>query len=180
MQKIRLFHHFLLELQLIQKSCNLIGREHFGPYLRNQIFAKYGICAGTQQLIENFFIDQIQKKLKTKFSNKFKKPYFWSIFPVFGAKNFFPKNPVLSRTTPYGPLTPCLVSGKTNEMEGKLLRKLRDGRTEGRKDGQPRIHKTLPATVRGLKEPNFSIKLRLKLTQSEVKQVCLSSCAYII
>ena len=35
MQKVRPFYHFLLEIQSIYKSCNLIGREHFGPYLRN-------------------------------------------------------------------------------------------------------------------------------------------------
>ena len=47
MQKIRLLHWFVLEIWLIKKSCNLIGWEHFGPYLRNQNFPKYGICAGT-------------------------------------------------------------------------------------------------------------------------------------
>ena len=39
----------------------MIGREHFGPYLRNQIFPKYGISARIQQILA-FFIDQIQKK----------------------------------------------------------------------------------------------------------------------
>ena len=28
------------------RSCNPIGLEHFGPYLRNQIFLICGICAG--------------------------------------------------------------------------------------------------------------------------------------
>ena len=46
-QKIRLFHWFVLEIWLIRKSCNLIGWEHFGSYLRNQNLPKYGICAGT-------------------------------------------------------------------------------------------------------------------------------------
>ena len=36
MQKIRLFHHIVREIDL--KSCDLIGQEYFGPYLRNQIF----------------------------------------------------------------------------------------------------------------------------------------------
>ena len=31
----------------------------------------------------NKFTEQIQKKAMTKFSNKFKKPYFWPIFPFF-------------------------------------------------------------------------------------------------
>ena len=33
------------------KILNLIGSEHFGLYLRKKIFPKYGICAGTQQII---------------------------------------------------------------------------------------------------------------------------------
>ena len=33
-----------------KKSYNLIGWEHFGPYLRSQNFPKYGICAGIQQI----------------------------------------------------------------------------------------------------------------------------------
>ena len=48
MQKIRLFNCFVLKVWLIKKTCNLIGCEHFGQYLRNQNFPKYGICAGTQ------------------------------------------------------------------------------------------------------------------------------------
>ena len=51
MQKIRLFHRFVLELGLIKKSCSLIGSEHFGPYLRNKNLVKYKVCAGTQQII---------------------------------------------------------------------------------------------------------------------------------
>ena len=41
MQKIRLFHSFVLEIWLIKKSYNLIGREHFGPYLRDKNFNPY-------------------------------------------------------------------------------------------------------------------------------------------
>ena len=37
-------------LQLIEKSCNLIGQEHFGPYLRNQNFPKYEICSSIKEL----------------------------------------------------------------------------------------------------------------------------------
>ena len=37
-------------LRLIEKSHNLIGLEHFGPYLRNQNFPKYEICLSIQQL----------------------------------------------------------------------------------------------------------------------------------
>ena len=36
---------FFLEIQLIQKSCNLIGQKHFGPYLWSQISQKiWDLC----------------------------------------------------------------------------------------------------------------------------------------
>ena len=60
MQKIRLFHRFVLELGLIKKSCSLTGSEHFGPYLRNKNLVKYKVCAGTQQIIQILIIEQIQ------------------------------------------------------------------------------------------------------------------------
>ena len=60
MQKIRLFHWFVLEIWLIKKSCNLIGGEHFGPYLRNKNFPNYWICAGTQQIRYIFIIEQME------------------------------------------------------------------------------------------------------------------------
>ena len=76
MQKNKFFsHNFDLEIKLIQKSCNLIGWENFGPYLRNQI------CNNV-----NFRYRPNSEKLMTKFSNKFKKPYFW---PRFGPFNPF-------------------------------------------------------------------------------------------
>ena len=34
----------------IWKSCNL-GLYYLGPYLKNKVFTKYGICAGTQQIM---------------------------------------------------------------------------------------------------------------------------------
>ena len=89
MQKIRLFHWFVLKIRLIKKSYNLIDWEHFGPYLRNQNFPKYVICAGTKQIISIFIIKQILQKLTIKFFNILKKPRFWPIFPIFGAKIFF-------------------------------------------------------------------------------------------
>ena len=68
-------------LWLIEKSHNLISQEHFGPYLWNQNFPKYGICLSIQQLqiTQTFIIDQIEKKIKelrkkTKLSNTFKEP----------------------------------------------------------------------------------------------------------
>ena len=120
------------------ESCNLIGWEHFGPYLRNKNFPKYWICAGTQL---------------TKFFNKFKKPCFWPIFPNFGTKTFFLENPALSCTTSYGFLALCQNSEKTNDtIPRKHQDRRTDERTEGRKDGQTLFYRTLLATTRGPKK----------------------------
>ena len=43
-----------------------------------------------QQIISTFIIEPIQKKVE--FFNKFKKPYFWPIFPIFRVTSIFPKN----------------------------------------------------------------------------------------
>ena len=48
MEKIRLFHWFILEIWFFYKYYNLIGREHFGPYPRNKISTKYRLCTETR------------------------------------------------------------------------------------------------------------------------------------
>ena len=83
----------------------------FGPYLRNSIFPKYGIYAGIWQIIETFTIDQIQGKLKTKFSINSRNP----MFDPFLGKNFFKKNPTFSCTISYGFLAPCQNLEKTGD-----------------------------------------------------------------
>ena len=76
------------------KSCNLIGQEHFDPYLRNQITPKYCICARIQQIIYTFTTDQNQeKKYWPNFPINSKKNYFWFIFWV---KILLLKNPAMS------------------------------------------------------------------------------------
>ena len=59
----------------------------------------------------------------TKFFFKFKKPYFWPISPIFGTKNFFPKNPTLSCA--------CQNSEKPNDL---IPRKHWDRQQDGRMD----------------------------------------------
>ena len=140
MQKIRPFCWFFMEIWLSKKSCNQIGWEHFGPYLGNKTFPKYGIfCAWTQQILKVFIPIQIQKKWMTKCFNKFKKPCFWPIFGPFSdfwAKKFPPENPALSCTTSYGFLASCQNSEKTNDttISRKRLGRRTDGRTKGRTD----------------------------------------------
>ena len=92
MQKIRLFHRFVLELGLIKKSCSLTGSEHFGPYLRNKNLVKYKVCAGTQQIIQILIIEQIQWKVMTEIFNNSKNPVFATFlvhFPNFEGKKHF-------------------------------------------------------------------------------------------
>ena len=74
----------IVNLKILQSDCS----RAFWPIYQEPEFSKYGICATTQQILYNLFIDQIQKKLITQFSYKFKKPCFWPIFPIFGAKKF--------------------------------------------------------------------------------------------
>ena len=67
----------------------------------------------------------------TQFSNKFKKPCFWPIFPIFGAKKIFLENPALSRTTSYGFLAPCQNLEKVNDtIQRKHPDRWKDGRTD--------------------------------------------------
>ena len=78
-----------------------------------------------------------KKKKKTKFPNKFEKPFFWPISPFLGAKSFFSKNSNLSRTTIHGPLTPCWVSVKkimNQSQENFRTEGWKDRSTEGRTD----------------------------------------------
>ena len=110
-------------------SCNLIGWEHFGLYLRNNFHYR-----STSVKINDQIFQQIQKTLFLAL--------FGSIFPIFGGKIFFPENPVLSRTTPYEFLAPCQNLEKINDT---IPRKCLDRQ----KDGQILFHRTLPATARG-------------------------------
>ena len=65
----------------------LIGWAYFGLHLRNKIFPKQRICAGTQQIINIFIIEQIQWKLMTKFSLN-SKNLFLAHFPNCWGKSF--------------------------------------------------------------------------------------------
>ena len=81
----------------------------------------------------------------TKFSNKFKKPCFWPIFPIFGAKKIFLENLALSRTTLYWFPEPCQNLEKVHDtiqrkhpdrQKDRRMDGQKDRRTEGWKDGR--------------------------------------------
>ena len=69
------------------------------------------------------------------FFSIFKKPCLRPMFPIFGAKNIFPENPALSRTTLYGFLASCQNLEKTNDtIPRKRSDRRKERRTEGRTD----------------------------------------------
>ena len=128
MQKIRLFHYFVLEIWLIKKSCNLIGWEHFSQYLRNKNFPKYGMFLETANNI-NFYYRKNSVKINDKIFNKFKKPCFLSIFPILRTKIFSGKSGYVKRNFIW-------ISGTMPKFRKKLMIQLQEnarpgGRTEG-------------------------------------------------
>ena len=61
--------------------------------------------------------------------------HFGSIFPIFGAKKIFLKNPALSHTTSYEFLAPCQNLEKVKDpIQRKRPDRRKDGRTDGRID----------------------------------------------
>ena len=100
-----------------------------------KIFSKYGICAWIKQILQYFFIDQIQKKLMTKFSINSKNPVFgpfWVHFPNFWGKNNFPGKS--SSVTPNFIWVSCTIT-KFRKIQWCNSKKT-PGQTEGRKDGR--------------------------------------------
>ena len=142
MQKIRLFHWFVLEIWVSKKSCNLsfLAEKLFGKITGNFFSQIWYFCTNTAN---NINIEQIQKRLMTKFFNKFKKPCFQPIFGTFSKfqvqKIFFLQNKPLSDTTSYGLLTTYQFLEKTNDTF------LENSCTDGRIESQIIFYKTLLA-----------------------------------
>ena len=101
LQKIRLFHHFVLEIFAKSTLTHISGTRFF----RNMEF-------------------KFRKKITTKFFNKFRKPYFWSIFLIFRRTSFFSKNLALLRTTSYEFLTPYQNLAKANNPIPRTNRRM--------------------------------------------------------
>ena len=130
MQQI-MWTFFLGQIQrkLMTKFSNKSKKLYFWYICGTKIFLKksrsvthnnnYGISARMQPIMWNFFLDQIQKKLMTTFSNKSKKSYFWYIF---WTKKRFENIPLYHAQQHHA------------EFQKKLMRR-KNFRTEGRKDG---------------------------------------------
>ena len=75
MQKINFIINFILTIFHFKESCKLIGRQHFGPELETQNFARYVGEISITILV--FIIDYFQEKITSQnFSKKSQKPYF--------------------------------------------------------------------------------------------------------
>ena len=83
--KINVTIPFFLKILLYKESCNLIGRQHFGPLLENPNFARYGTGGEISITAYVFIFDQFQEKLMTKFFSK-NRGHFRHFLPKFGQK----------------------------------------------------------------------------------------------
>ena len=73
----------------------------------------------------------------TKHSNKLKKPCFWPILSILGAKKIFLENLALSHTTSHGVLAPYQNLEKINDtIPRKRPDREKDGRTGGQMEGR--------------------------------------------
>ena len=119
----------------IKEYWNLIGREPFLAITWEPDFSQ--ACSFCRMLMnhKNFHFTQIPDKTNDMIFLKSPKTmflgHFWPFLVIFARWGFFPKNPALSHTTIYGPLTPCYVSEKTNEpIPRKLTDRQKDGWTD--------------------------------------------------
>ena len=112
----------------------MVGWEHFGLNIRNMIFPKHWICAGTQQIIN--IIEQIQ----TNFFFKLKNSYFLPISPI----KVFPKNWAVMHNFIRVSSTMAKFREISWSNSNKTLWLMSGG-----KDRQILIHRILPVTARG-------------------------------
>ena len=139
--------------------------EHSGLYLRNKIFPKYRICAGTQQIIKIFIIEQIQ----TNFFFKLKNSYFLPISPI----KVFPKN----RAVMHNFIRVSSTMAKFREISWSNSKKTL-WQMSGGKDRQTLFHRILPATSRGLKSTtavDWDVKVKdRKCDVCLIKNYCIT------
>ena len=109
-------------------------RTFWSIFQEQKFTQKWDLCKNTARNI-NFRYRSNSVKIKKIFSNKLKKPCFWSIldrfFQFLGQKKSFLENSALSRTTLYGFLAPCENLEKVNDaIQRKRPDRKKDGRME--------------------------------------------------
>ena len=110
------------------------------------------------------------------------KTAFGTFSQFWGGEKISLENPALSHPTSYGYLASCQNLEKTNDtITRKCLGRRKDGRMEGRKDGQTLFHRTLLANTRGPKSP-YSVEVCFCSVYSSTLWVCKkvldNICAY--
>ena len=99
------------EILTIKEYWNLIDWEPFLAITWEPDFSQ--VCSFCRMLMnhKNFHFTQIPDKTNDMIFLKSPKTmflgHFWPFLVIFAQWGFFPKNPALSHTTIYGPLTPC-------------------------------------------------------------------------
>ena len=81
--KMNFIIHFFLEILYSKEHCNLVGHQHFSPYLRNQNFARYGTADKISIKTLFFIFDYFQEQLMKRFFKKSKKPFLGAILDSF-------------------------------------------------------------------------------------------------
>ena len=136
MQKNQTFFIILRYVNLKILQSDWLRR--FWPISQKPDFSQiWDLCKNTVNSI-----DQSQKKTMKNFSNKFKNFIFDPSSTFWGQMFFFSKIPAVTHNTKSAS-NAMRVSEQTNEP---IPRKVSDRRTEGWKDRQTLIHRTLLAT----------------------------------
>ena len=91
---------------------------------------------------KNFRFTKITDKTNEKISLKSPKTLFFGPLVSFARWGFFQKNPALSHTSIYWPLTPCYVSGKKKKKMSQFRENLWT-------DGHTLFYRILPADAGG-------------------------------
>ena len=99
------------EILTIKEYWNLIGRKPFLAIIWLPDFSQASSFCRMLMNHKNFHFTQIPDKTNDVIFLKSPKTmflgHFWPFLVIFAQWGFFPKNPALSHTTIYGPLTPC-------------------------------------------------------------------------
>ena len=127
MQKIRLFHHFVVEMQSFKNTAICLVESVLAHISGTRIFPSMWFVQEYSKYYKISLWTKFRKKLMTLSSNKFKKPCFWPIFPMFGTKKISWKI-WLCHAQLHVFLAPCQNLEKVNNT---IQRKCLDRQTEG-------------------------------------------------
>ena len=90
--------------------------------------------------------------------------YFWSIFPIFGAKNFFSRKSSSVTQNFIWVSRTCQNSEKTKDTNSNKIPRRKDGKS----DGQTLFNRTLPATAGSSKRCHCIEKWSSKLSSNDI------------